>query len=371
MGPDTMHMPSGDVASRGTLAASSSEPRAPRLANSCTRHIAPADFATIYNLNAVAGGINGAGQTIAIIGRFGVCNSWQIITNFATLAAVTANVPNAIVPPQGVDPGVADCGSSGASVDQSEATLDVTRSGSIAQNAALDLVISADTSVDGIRVAATFVVDTPPTPAPKIMSISFGACEAEAGASGVQFWDDLFTQAAAEGISVFVSSGDSAAAGCDTAFSTPPATQVLSPNYICSSSYATCVGGTEFADSANPSQYWSSTNGPGFESALSYIPEGAWNEPLNSQNQVQVAGTGGGVSAFISTPSYQTGTGVPPARAGRYSLILLSARRPTTLTSDVWLQAESCTCWLTVASVFRSFLAPPQQRRTWLASQPS
>lgn len=277
----------------------------------------PADFATIYNVSGVAGGINGMGQTIAIIGRSGVCNS--DIMNFASAAAVTANVPTAIVPPLGITPPAAVC-SGNASGDQSEATLDVTRSGSIAQGAALDLVISADSStVNGVAVAATFVVDTPPTPAPKIMSISFGACEANAGASGVQFWDDLFTQAAAEGISVFVSSGDSAAAGCDTAFTTPPATQVLSPNYICSSSFATCVGGTEFADSANPNQYWSSTNGPGFESALSYIPEGAWNEPLNSQNQVQVAGTGGGVSAFISTPSYQTGTGVPPARAGRYT----------------------------------------------------
>ena len=271
----------------------------------------------IYNVVGVTGGINGTGQTIAIIGRSGVCNS--DITNFASAAAVTANVPTPIVPPLGITPPAAVC-SGNASGDQSEATLDVTRSGSIAQNAALDLVISADSStMSGVAIAATFVVDTPPTPAPKIMSISFGACEAEAGASGVQFWDDLFTQAAAEGISVFVSSGDSAAAGCDTAFSTPPATQVLSPNYICSSSYATCVGGTEFADSANPSQYWSSTNGPGFESALGYIPEGAWNEPLNSQNQVQVAGTGGGVSAFIATPSYQTGTGVPPARLGRYT----------------------------------------------------
>jgi len=279
--------------------------------------IFPGDFAMIYNVVGVTGGINGTGQTIAIIGRSGVCNS--DITNFASAAAVTANVPTPIVPPLGITPPAAVC-SGNASGDQSEATLDVTRSGSIAQNAALDLVISADSStMSGVAIAATFVVDTPPTPAPKIMSISFGACEAEAGASGVQFWDDLFTQAAAEGISVFVSSGDSAAAGCDTAFSTPPATQVLSPNYICSSSYATCVGGTEFADSANPSQYWSSTNGPGFESALGYIPEGAWNEPLNSQNQVQVAGTGGGVSAFIATPSYQTGTGVPPARLGRYT----------------------------------------------------
>ena len=285
--------------------------------STCSNIIFPADFATIYNLNGITGGINGAGQTIAIVGRSRVCTA--DITNFATQAAVTANVPTAIVATNGVDPGPAACSGS-ASGDQSEATLDVTRSGSIAQGAALDLVISADTGgQDGIQIAATSVVDTPPTPAPKIMSISFGLCEQEAGAPGVGFWDNLFQEAAGEGISVFVSSGDSAAAGCDTAFTTPPASQILSPNAICASSHATCVGGTEFADAANPSQYWSSTNGPGFESALGYIPEGAWNEPLNGSNQPQVAGTGGGVSGFISTPSYQTGTGVPTGRTGRYS----------------------------------------------------
>jgi subtilase family serine protease len=279
--------------------------------------IFPADFATIYNVSGVPGGVNGMGQTIAIIGRSGVCNS--DIMNFATAAAVTANVPTPIVPPLGIPPPTPVC-SGNASGDQSEATLDVTRSGSIAQGAALDLVVSGDTSTqDGVAISATFVVDTPPTPAPKIMSISFGACEQQAGASGVQFWDNLFQEAAGEGISVFVSSGDSAAAGCDTSFTTPPATQILSPNYICASSFATCVGGTEFADFTNPSQYWSSTNGNGFESALGYIPEGAWNEPLNGSNQPQVAGTGGGVSGFIPTPSYQTGIGVPTARTGRYT----------------------------------------------------
>jgi subtilase family serine protease len=283
----------------------------------CQNVIFPADFATIYNVNGVTGGINGAGQTIAIVGRSRVCTA--DITNFASQAAVTANIPNAIVPPLGVDPGAANCGSSGASGDQGEATLDVTRSGSIAQGAALDLVVSADTStVNGIKIAATFVVDTPPTPAPKIMNISFGVCEGQGGQSEVKFWDNLFQQAAGEGISVFVSSDDSGAAGCDTSFQAPPPNQVLSANALCASTYVTCVGGTEFADSANPSRYWSSSNGNGFESALSYIPEGAWNEPMNG-SKLQVAGTGGGVSQFIATPTWQVGTGVPSARAGRYT----------------------------------------------------
>jgi subtilase family serine protease len=276
--------------------------------------IFPGDFATIYNLNGVTGGINGSGQKIAIIGRSQVCAT--DITGFASIAAVTINGPNLIVPPTGSAPSAAVC-TGKTSGDQQEATLDVTRSGSVAQGAAIDLVASGGTATrDGVDVAAQYVVDTSPVPA-HIMSISFGGCETSFGAAGVQFYDSLFQQAAAEGISVFVSSGDSGAAGCDVAFAAPPSLQQLSPNAICASSYATCVGGTEFADTANPSQYWGA-NGPGFSSALSYIPEGAWNEPGTASPFV-VAGTGGGVSGFIATPSWQTGTGVPSARAGRYT----------------------------------------------------
>jgi len=280
----------------------------------CQNVIFPADFATIYNTNGVTGGINGAGQTIAIVGRSRVCTA--DITNFATQAAVTANVPIVTVPSAGIDPGPAACSGS-ASGDQSEATLDVTRSGSIAQGATILLVASADSqTADGISTDVQYIVDTNPVPA-QIMSISFGGCEAQGGLSEVSFWDALFKQGAGEGISVFVSSGDSGAAGCDQAFAPPPATQTLSPNAICSSSYATCVGGTEFAD-ANENLYWNPNNGAGFESAIRYIPEGAWNEPMNGM-KLQVAGTGGGVSKFIATPTWQVGTGVPPQRAGRYT----------------------------------------------------
>jgi subtilase family serine protease len=286
--------------------------------------IFPADFATIYNINGVGGGIDGTGQTIAIVGRSRVYD--PDIQNFESLSGLTVkNPPEAvIVPPNGFDPGpsygvcaIPPC----ASEDQLEATLDVTRSSSVAPGAAIDLVVSLSNPThtkDGIQFAAEYVVDTAPVPA-QIMSISFGQCEANAGQAGVTYWDSLFTQAAAEGISVFVSSGDSAAAGCDKAFTTSPVNQFPSPNSICSSGYATCVGGTEFADFNNPSQYWNANNGNGFESAIGYIPEGAWNEPINSQGQIQVAGTGGGVSAYVLTPPWQTGPGVPSARAGRYT----------------------------------------------------
>ncbi len=286
---------------------------------SCTNFVTPDDFSTIYDLSGAWNfDLLGGGQTIAIIGRAKVYD--PDIENFQALSGIGEKDPTVIVPPNGLDPGPPAGTGGTASEDQLEATLDVMRSTSIALDATIDLVVSADDNgVSGLRIAAQYVVDTNPVPA-QIMNISFGACEADRTLADVQFWDALFSQGAAEGISTFVASGDAGAAGCDAYFQTPPSSQQASPNYICSSSYSTCVGGTEFADTADPGLYWqqSSNNGPPYASALSYIPEGGWNEPLNSKGGTQAASSGGGVSAYIPTPSWQTGTGVPGTQ-GRYT----------------------------------------------------
>ena len=279
--------------------------------------ITPADFDTIYDLPPAYSGL---GQTIGIVGRSRV--NPADIANFQKLT-YSFSSPQEIIPTSfgGIDPGppYTSPPPAGVSVeDQLEATLDVTRAGSVAQNSQVQLVVANQAS-GGIEIAAQYLVQTSPVPV-QVMSISFGDCELNGGAAGVNYWDTLFQQAAAEGISVFVSSGDSGASGCDAGLATPPATPLPnSPNYICSSSYATCVGGTEFNDTANPASYWSAENSPGLGSALSYIPEGAWNEPLGENSAVQVAASGGGVSSVIATPDWQTGTGVPAARAGRYT----------------------------------------------------
>ena len=285
-------------------------------AGTCTNFVTPGDFFIIYDLSGAWNfDLLGGGQTIAIIGRAKVYN--LDIENFQTLSGLAEQDPTVIVPPNGLDPG-APAGTGTATGDQVEATLDVMRAGSVAPAATIDLVVSADDNgVSGLRLAAQYVVDTNPVPA-HIMNISFGACETDRTQADVQFWDNLFSQGAAEGISTFVASGDAGAAGCDEYFHTPPQTQVTSPNYICSSSYSTCVGGTEFADTADPSLYWSQTTGANLASALRYIPEGGWNEPLNSQGGTQAASSGGGFSSYIATPTWQIGAGVPGTQ-GRYT----------------------------------------------------
>jgi subtilase family serine protease len=285
----------------------------------CTNFIFPADFAEIYDLNSVT--VDGTGQTIGIIGRSRVLDA--DVENFQSLSGLATKDPTVIIPPLGVDPGPPAGTGGTASGDQVEATLDVTRSTSIAPGATIDLIVSASTETeDGIQIAAEYAVNTDPIPA-QIMNISFGACENPAGGGGGQaedqYWDSLFSAAAGEGISVFVAAGDAGAAGCDAYFAQPPAQQYLSINSICASSYSTCVGGTEFADTADPAKYWNQNpvQAPPFESALSYIPEGGWNEPLSGA-VTQAAAGGGGFSVYIPTPSWQTGTGVPGTE-GRYT----------------------------------------------------
>jgi len=283
--------------------------------------VTPADFVKVYNLPA---SLNGSGVTIGIVGESRT--DFTDYANFRDLTATSFPNPVEVVPTAfgGVDPGPAFTAppAGNATIDfQIEATLDVMRAASVAPAAKVLLVVASDAS-GGIDPPAQYLVNTTPVPAQTI-DFSFAECELESNRSGVAYWDTLFKQAAAEGISVMVSSGDAGAAGCDIHGQPPPsAPQPISPNALCSSSYATCVGGTEFADSADPAAWWSASNGVGGLSALGYIPEGAWNEPLADTTQptvTQVAASGGGVSQFIPTPAWQKGSGVPSARAGRYT----------------------------------------------------
>ncbi len=281
----------------------------PRLTLSNGAHyITPADFAAIYDLASVyASGntgatIGGKPQRIAVIGRSRVSST--DIAEFVSTTGIGAYTFNTILASSN-DPGMTGNG------DQVEATLDSQRTLGTAPGAQTDLVISANyAGNDGVYVAAAYNVNTLLDP---IMSISFSGCEAQAGAAGVSIWNSLFSSAAAEGISVFVSAGDAGVAGCDQPLGAPPAVQVASINFICSSAYVTCVGGTELNDTAGPASFWSSTNSSGFGSALSYIPEGAWNEPsmIGSTGSYGPSASGGGASQYVSKPSWQTGAGVP------------------------------------------------------------
>ena len=273
-----------------------SEAPTPSFSSGSSHYLTPGDFAVIYDVNPLYQQlIDGSGQSLAIVGRTNIHLS--DVRTFRSNFGLPPRDPQIIL--NGSDPGIV------SSDEEVEAALDVEWSGAVAKNTNVKFVVSASTnSSDGVYLSAQYIVNHNVAP---VMSVSFGLCEAALGASGNSFLNSLWQQAAAEGITVLVSSGDSGAAGCDPG-SARTATHGKGINGLCSPSYSVCVGGTQFNDTDNPSLYWTSLNSTtSLASALSYIPENVWNESGSSG----LWSGGGGVTTIYNKPSWQTGPGVP------------------------------------------------------------
>jgi subtilase family serine protease len=270
----------------------------PEFSSGGSNYLAPADFATIYNLNPLyAATIDGTGTSIAIVGRTNI--NISDVQTFRSYFGLPVNNPQIIV--NGTNPGITS--------DIDEAILDVEWSGAVARGAAVKFVVSASTnSSDGVDLSAQYIVSHNVAP---VMSTSYGSCEAAMGSGEMTFYSNLWQQAASQGISTFISAGDSGAAGCDEGSETT-ASYGRAINGLCSSVYSVCVGGTQFADTTNYSAYWSGgMNATTKQSAISYIPEIAWNQSGSVSGGSGLWAGGGGASAVYAKPSWQTGPGVP------------------------------------------------------------
>jgi pseudomonalisin len=271
----------------------------PEYTSGTSHYIAPADFATIYNLNPLySAGINGSGQTVAIVGRTDI--ALADVQYFRSFFGLPANDP--VFVHNGTDPG--DLGGG----EEGEADLDVEWSGAVAPNATIKFVISQSTSTtDGVDLSAQYIVNNNLAPA---MSTSFGQCESSMGTTQNTFYNNLWSQAATQGISAFVSSGDSGAAGCDGGNATTGTGLAVSG--LASTPFNIAVGGTQFNDTGSPSTYWNaSNNGTNQSSAKSYIPEVAWNESGSVSGGSGLWASAGGVSTIYAKPSWQSCVGVP------------------------------------------------------------
>jgi pseudomonalisin len=262
-----------------------------------THYLAPADYATIYNINPLySSGIDGTGQSIAIVARCTLSTS--NVANFRSQTGLPAITPTVIF--NGQAPGACN------GDEKAEVYLDAEWSGAVAKGAAIQVVVSKSGATDGVDLSAQYIVNNNLAP---VMSTSFGSCEADNGTADNQFWANLWQQAASQGITTVVASGDSGAAGCDSA-SAATATQGLGVNGLCTSPNSTCVGGTLFNDTANPGSYWSSSSSLTTGSALSYIPEIAWNESGAVSGGSELFASGGGTSIFYARPYWQSGIGM-------------------------------------------------------------
>ena len=259
--------------------------------------IDPNDFAKIYDLDRVyESGITGKGVTIGIIARTTIQ-----LSDVETFRQVYHLPPN--------DPTMVINGSSFYFSDQGgdalEASLDAEWAGAVAPEATVDLVASASTATtDGVILSSVYLVENNFA---DIMSLSFGNCEANLGSAGNSFYSAVYEQAIAQGISVFVASGDSGAAGCDAAGENV-ATGGLAVNGLASTPFNTAVGGTEFLDAGNIPQYWTLDGSNLMPNG--YIPETVWNDSAIFSD---LAAGGGGVSTVYPKPAWQNTaiTGVP------------------------------------------------------------
>lgn len=304
--------------------------------------VSPYDFAAIYNLKPVwSQGYDGTGQSIAIISpsdlnqsdvdsfraQFGLPPTHMTKIYASTNPGITANVE--------------------------ETALDVEWSGAVAKGANIDLVIGAATlTTDGVDIASLYAVNNNVAP---IISLSYGECEFYLGASGNAFYNALWEQAAAQGQSVFVASGDAGASTCEQG--SYVSTLGKTVNGLGSTPYNVSVGGTDlYGTYTNTAAYWNSTNdSTTMASATGYIPEIPWNDScgnpqllgvlqakkgftetttaalcgnatkITTSNYRSIVGGGGGASNCISTtdgtitgctggypkPSWQAGSGVP------------------------------------------------------------
>jgi hypothetical protein len=278
----------------------------PRLTSyvSGNHFITPDDFATIYDLKPLyaqtcPGGVacDGTGQKIAVVGQTDIQQG--DIDTFRRLSGLPATNLQITNISTGYVPGV-------SSSDLTEADLDVEWAGAIAPNAQIIFVTSGGGRNNaGAFAALQYAVANSIAP---VISVSYGECEAQAG-SDVAAISQVTSQAAAQGITVVAASGDSGAADCDppTSAAEVLATQGISVDLPGASPYVTAVGGTQLNDvgstsacpTANTSTFWSAGNNTFQGSALSYIPETAWNSTSCDNT---MAGSGGGVSTqFTST----------------------------------------------------------------------
>jgi subtilase family serine protease len=281
--------------------------------------LAPGDIATIYDINPLYSSspvIDGTGEKLAVMGQTDIYLS--DLNNFRTgfgLSSIncTTNSNDVItacndphfqyVLANGVeDPGVPSSG------DLSESDLDLEWSGAVARGAQLIFVNTPENTTStivnggGVWESWYYAVDQKLAP---VISLSYGVCEFGDNdiydpTTGQPGADEVELQAAnSYGITFVNSSGDSGAAECDPQTPSDPyaasATGGYAVSYPASSPEVTGTGGNSLSlANIENTDYWGESNNNSGGSALSYIPEQAWNDDVEFALYCTTQGQGAG-----------------------------------------------------------------------------
>jgi subtilase family serine protease len=285
-------------------------------ANPYAYPVTPEDLATQYDLAPLyQAGVNGAGQTIGIINESNV--DLSLIAAYQGLFGLAGTTPQVVI--DGDDPGTLD------EVDV-EAYLDLEVAGAVTPKATVNLYIAgAGDLIDPLELAALRAIEDNQA---SVLSVSFGECELFLQNGGNQIWASLWEQAAAQGQTVLVATGDS---GSECTLG-----DVNTVSGLASTPWNIAVGGTDFYYSdyatggASAATLWNSTNDNGLGSLLAPLQEQPWDDAYglnviaDGYQRGELGAGGGGASncAFAdsatgacingySKPVWQNGPGVP------------------------------------------------------------
>jgi len=249
--------------------------------------MAPADMYTAYDMQTLLdAGVNGTGQTIAVVARSDFNSS--DVTRFEEQFAVPVHSPVKLFP--STNPGVGAPNGTCAGIhnqrqrqvciqgEADEVLLDTQWASAMAPGATVLVDIS------GADIDASLLDIVTHHSEAKTITMSFGACE-RLDSSDLTLFGPMFAQAAAQGQTVLVASGDDGTDECQDG-------RGRSVNVLASDPNVTAVGGTALDVHFDASG-----------AATRYVSETVWNDGGGA--------SGGGVSALVSKPGYQSAPGVP------------------------------------------------------------
>ena len=261
--------------------------------------------------------MTGAGVTIGIIDVSNI--DLSLVNDYRSVFGLNGHAVQVVL----------DGGDPGASSSDVESYLDVEMAGAVAPAATVNLYLSAGSPYqDPLALAALRAIEDNQA---DVLSISWGAGEQELGTSGNQVWNALWEQAAAQGQTVLVATGDYGQTP-DTNYLYQASLAGPAVNGLASTPWNIAVGGTDFyysdyaTGAPSASTFWNATNDPVTKGSLKTpITEQVWNDAYGLdafRNGAYAAGggasnctnvnaiTGGCVSGYAK-PAWQTGPGVP------------------------------------------------------------
>ena len=235
----------------------------------------------------------GAGQTVAVIDAYASPTAREDVNTYSAQlgdATLAGNLFSQVVPDPSEFTDKDLC--AGPANWQGEQTLDLEAIHGVAPQAKL-LYVGGTNCDAGIDVAMSKILDKRLA---NIVSNSYGNVGENVSSDLVKGEENLFSQASAEGIGLYFSSGDN---GDEV-----KALGYPSPDYSASSPQVTSVGGTSLAIDKNGNYLFETGWGSTADQIVSKNGTLSYAEPLPGTFRF---GAGGGVSALFAAPAYQKG----------------------------------------------------------------